>query len=104
MIIGALACLIASMSWGAMFPVADHALEYIDPFYFSLIRYGAVAIVLMVLLLMKEGKRAFRLEGRGKLLVFFGTMAFTVYNVLIFLGQMLMGKSGVMVADRKSVV
>ncbi|AHX16554.1 DMT family transporter [Bacillus cereus] len=99
MIIGAVACLIASMSWGAMFPVADHALEYIDPFYFSLIRYGAVAIMLIVLLLMKEGKQAFRLEGRGKLLVFFGTMAFTVYNVLIFLGQMLMGKSGVMVAS-----
>ena len=31
----ALACLIASMSWGAMFPVADHALEYIDPFIFA---------------------------------------------------------------------
>lgn len=70
MIIGALACLIASMSWGAMFPVADHALEYIDPFYFSLIRYGAVAIMLIVLLLVKEGKQAFCLEGRGKLLVF----------------------------------
>ncbi|MBO1581746.1 DMT family transporter [Bacillus sp. XF8] len=99
MIMGALACLIASMSWGAMFPVADHALEYIDPFYFSFIRYGAVAIVLVLLLLMKEGKKAFRLEGKGKLLVFFGTMAFTVYNVLVFLGQMLMGKSGVMVAS-----
>ncbi len=99
MIIGALACLIASMSWGAMFPVADHALEYIDPFYFSFIRYGAVAIVLIALLLMKEGKKAFRLEGKGKLLVFFGTMAFTVYNVLVFLGQMLMGKPGVMVAS-----
>ncbi|KEK21944.1 transporter [Bacillus gaemokensis] len=99
MIVGALACLIASMSWGAMFPVADHALEYIDPFYFSFIRYGAVAIVLVLLLLIKEGKSAFRLEGKGKLLVFFGTMAFTVYNVLIFLGQMLMGKPGVMVAS-----
>ncbi|EEL50902.1 Uncharacterized transporter [Bacillus cereus Rock3-44] len=96
---GALACLIASMSWGAMFPVADHALEYIDPFYFSFIRYGAVAIILVLLLLMKEGKKAFRLEGKGKLLVFFGTMAFTVYNVLVFLGQMMMGKPGVMVAS-----
>ncbi len=76
----------------------DHALEYIDPFYFSLIRYGAVAIMLIVLLLSERGKQAFCLEGRGKLLVFFGTMAFTVYNVLIFLGQMLMGKSGVMVS------
>lgn len=99
MIVGAMACLIASMSWGAMFPVADHALEYIDPFYFSMIRYGAVSVVLVILLLIIEGKKAFRLEGKGKLLVFFGTMAFTVYNVLIFLGQMLMGKSGVMVAS-----
>ncbi|WIY61537.1 DMT family transporter [Bacillus arachidis] len=99
MMIGALACLIASMSWGAMFPVADHALEYIDPFYFSFIRYGAVTIALVLLLLMKEGKKAFRLEGKGKLLIFFGTMAFTVYNVLVFLGQMLMGKPGVMVAS-----
>ncbi|XDY98519.1 DMT family transporter [Bacillus manliponensis] len=97
--LGALACLVASMSWGAMFPVADHALEYIDPFYFSLIRYGAVAIVLVLLLWMKEGKKAFRLEGKGKLILFFGTMAFTVYNVLLFLGQMLMGKPGIMVAS-----
>ena len=78
MIIGALACLIASMSWGAMFPVADHALEYIDPFYFSLIRYGAVAIMLIVLLLMKEGKQAFRLEGRGKLLVFWNDGIYSI--------------------------
>ena len=87
------------MSWGAMFPVADHALGYIDPFYFTFIRYGAVSIVLVILLLMKEGKKSFRLEGKGKLLIFFGMMAFTVYNVLIFLGEMLMGKSGVMAAS-----
>ncbi|WP_420798417.1 DMT family transporter [Lysinibacillus parviboronicapiens] len=99
MILGAIACLIASISWGAMFPVADHALEYIDPFYFSTIRYGAVSIALIILLWIKEGKKAFQLEGKGKLLIFFGVMAFTVYNVLVFLGQMLMGKSGVMVAS-----
>lgn len=99
MIVGAMACLIASMSWGAMFPVADHALEYIDPFYFTFIRYGAVSIALVILLWMKEGKKSFRLEGKGKLLIFFGMMAFTVYNVLIFLGEMLMGKSGVMAAS-----
>lgn len=98
-IVGVLGCLIASMSWGAMFPVAEHALRYIDPFYFGLIRYGAVSIVLIILLLMKEGKKSFRLEGKGKLLIFFGVMAFTVYNVLIFLGEMLMGKSGVMAAS-----
>lgn len=99
LIIGALACLIAAMSWGAMFPVADHALTYIDPFYFSTIRYGSVTILLLILLAFKEGIQAFRFEGKTKHLLFFGVMAFTVYNILIFLGQMLMGQDGVMVAS-----
>ncbi|MED2777005.1 DMT family transporter [Bacillus thuringiensis] len=98
-LMGIFACFIASISWGAMFPVADHALKYMTPFYFSSIRYGAIAVILSVILLLKEGKKAFYLEGKGKSLVFFGTMAFTIYNLLVFLGQMQMGKSGVMVAS-----
>ncbi|PGS77371.1 EamA family transporter [Bacillus cereus] len=94
-----IACLIACMSWGAMFPVADHALNFINPFYFSFIRYGIIAIVLVLLLWIKEGKGAFCLEGKGKLLIFFGIMGFTLYNLLVFLGQALMGKQGVMVAS-----
>ncbi|MGG5773572.1 DMT family transporter [Bacillus subtilis] len=97
--IGALTCLVASMSWGAMFPVADHALEFIDPFYFSFIRYGVVTIMLVILLLVREGKKSFHLEGKAKWIILFGVMAFTVYNVLIFLGQRLMGKSGIMTAS-----
>lgn len=96
---GAFACLIAAMSWGAMFPVADHALQFIDPFYFSTIRYGTVTLLLIILLAWKEGLKAFRLEGKALSLLFFGTMAFTVYNILIFLGQSMMGQAGVMVAS-----
>ena len=99
LLMGIFACFIASISWGAMFPVAGHALEYMNPFYFSSIRYGAIAVILFVILLLKEGKKAFYLEGKGKSLVFLGTMAFTIYNLLVFLGQMQMGKSGVMVAS-----
>lgn len=99
LIIGALLCLIASMSWGAMFPVAHHALQKIDPFYFSFIRYIAVSAILCVLLLIKEGKSAFRLEGKGKQLTFYGTMAFVVYNMCIFLGQKLMGDAGIIAAS-----
>ncbi|WP_277586550.1 DMT family transporter [Psychrobacillus antarcticus] len=97
--LGAFLCFIASVSWGAMFPVAHHAFTYIDPFYFTLFRYGAVTIILVVLLLWKEGFKAFRMEGKGKLLWFFGTMAFTVYNLLIFWGEDLLGEPGVMVAS-----
>lgn len=98
-LIGALLCLTASISWGAMFPVAERALMYIDPFYFSFLRYLAVSVILGILLLMKEGKESFKLEGQGKRLLFFGTMAFTVYNFLIFAGQDLLGHNGVIVAS-----
>lgn len=98
-VIGSILCLIASMSWGAMFPVAHIALQQIDPFYFSFIRYFVVAIILSVMLWMKEGRSAFRLEGRGKTLLFLGTMAFTVYNMCIFFGQQLMGEAGAVAAS-----
>ncbi|WP_232695877.1 DMT family transporter [Brevibacillus daliensis] len=96
---GALLCLIASMAWGAMFPVAESAFAFIDPFYFSVIRYVLVSIILFVLLWVKEGKKALRLEGRGLPLWFFGTMAFTVYNLLVFTGQNQLGASGVILAS-----
>mgnify|MGYP001332560372 FL=1 len=96
---GALLCFVAAASWGAMFPVAHAAFKHIDPFYFTIIRYVSVTVILVFLLLWKEGKESFRLEGKGKLLWFYGTMAFTVYNLLIFWGEDLMGEPGVMVAS-----
>ncbi len=39
------------------------------------------------------------MEGKGFHLWFFGTMAFTVYNLLIFWGEDLLGEPGVMVAS-----
>lgn len=96
---GAFLCFIASASWGAMFPVANSAFKAIDPFYFTLIRYVSVTVLLVILLWWKEGKQAFRLEKRGWSLWFFGTMAFVVYNLLIFWGEDLMGEPGIMVAS-----
>nr|WP_245204102.1 DMT family transporter [Ammoniphilus resinae] len=97
--LGAFLCFIAAVSWGAMFPVAHAAFKHIDPFYFTIIRYGSVTIILVAILLWKEGKQAFRWEGKVLPLWFFGTMAFAVYNLLIFWGEDLLGKSGVMVAS-----
>ncbi|WP_077212985.1 DMT family transporter [Bacillus dakarensis] len=99
LLLGAILCFIAAVSWGAMFPVAHAAFKHIDPFYFTIIRYGSVTIILVVLLLWKEGKKAFRFEGKGLKLWFYGTMAFTVYNLFIFWGEDLLGEPGVMVAS-----
>ncbi|MGM8365902.1 DMT family transporter [Virgibacillus sp. W0181] len=96
---GALLCLIASASWGAMFPVANHAFQYIDPFWFTIVRYVPVSLILIIALLLVEGKKAFKLEGNGLVLWFFGTMGFVVYNLLIFVGQDLLGEPGVLLAS-----
>ena len=98
-LVGAFLCFIAAVSWGAMFPVAHSAFNHIDPFYFTMIRYGVVTVILVAMLLWKEGKKAFRLEGKGLSLWFYGTMAFTVYNLFIFWGEDLLGEPGVMVAS-----
>lgn len=103
-ITGSILCMIASVSWGAMFPVAHIALQQIDPFYFSFLRYFFVTVMLCILLWVKEGVSAFRLEGRGMALLFFGTMAFTVYNMGVFLGQHLMGEAGTIAASIMEVM
>lgn len=97
--LGALLALLASASWGAMFPVADAAFQYIHPFYFTIVRYVPVAIILLVALYFIEGKEALRSDGQLGSLWFFGTMGFTVYNLLIFYGQDLLGDSGVLLAS-----
>jgi drug/metabolite transporter (DMT)-like permease len=98
-LLGAFLCFIASVSWGAMFPVTNDAFNHMDPFYFTIFRYGSVTIILIIMLLWKEGIQAFRLEGKGFALWFFGTMAFVIYNILIFWGQDLLGGPGVMIAS-----
>src|SRR5699024_9432276 len=97
--LGALLCAVASMSWGAMFPIANDAFRYINPFYFTLIRYIPVVIILIVLLYMIEGRQAFKTEGKGWIIWFFGTMGFTIYNLFIFWGQDLLGGKGVLLAS-----
>jgi len=52
-VIGALFCLVAGGAWGAQFPIAGRALRLIDPFYFTVLRYVAVSVILVVLLLYR---------------------------------------------------
>jgi drug/metabolite transporter (DMT)-like permease len=98
-VMGALYCLVAGVAWGAQFPIAGSALKLIDPFYFTLLRYLVVSLILVALLIIAEGTRALSFEGKAKWLWLFGTMAFTVYNFLVFLGQKTAGPSGAVLAS-----
>lgn len=62
MLLGSLLCLLAVTAWGFMFPVMANALQFIDPFFFTTIRYGSAAIIFLILLFITEGKTSLHLE------------------------------------------
>ncbi|MBJ9236707.1 DMT family transporter [Citrobacter koseri] len=97
---GLLCCLLATVSWGAMFPVMTHALTRIDPFNFTTLRYGIAGIAFALLLLFHEGRPAFRLENERWVLAWlFGTLGFAGFGFLVFLGQHLAGPGGALTAS-----
>ena len=87
MLLGSLLCLLAVTAWGFMFPVMANALQFIDPFFFTTIRYGSAAIVFLILLLLTEGTKSLRLEKKTLSLLFYGTVGFAGYGFLVFYGQ-----------------
>jgi drug/metabolite transporter (DMT)-like permease len=52
---GIVLCLITVVAYGIQFPIAGHALQWLDPIYFTLIRYGATSILFILLLGIHEG-------------------------------------------------
>ncbi|KSV55794.1 transporter [Pediococcus acidilactici] len=97
--LGLLLCLISVLSWGGMFPIMEPALKVMDPFYFTLFRYGSVAIIFALILFITEGAHAFKTEGHVFKLWVFGTAAFAGFSFLVFLGQQLAGASGSIIAS-----
>ena len=64
-----------------------------------MLRYIAVSVILGLLLIASEGVGALRFDGRAGWAWLYGTMAFTVDNFLVFLGQKMTGSSGAVLAS-----
>jgi drug/metabolite transporter (DMT)-like permease len=78
--------LVPAFGWGAMFPIADSAIEHVDPFHLTAIRYLIASIAFLLLLRAFEGARALRLDGRGLELFLYGSAGFAGFNLLAFAG------------------
>lgn len=97
---GVILCLIATLSWGAMFPVMTSALSHVDPFHFTAARYTIAGLAFAILLFFKEGAAAFRLKGERVVLAWLlGTAGFAGFGFLVFLGQQLAGPTGALTAS-----
>lgn len=78
--------LIAVLSWGAMFPIAAHALPHVDAFNLTAIRYGIASLAFLAILALVEGRQALRFEGRLRELFVLGSLGFAGFNLLTYLG------------------
>ncbi|TCL03122.1 DMT family transporter [Sodalis ligni] len=97
---GLICCVLATVSWGAMFPIMTNALIHMDPFNFTTLRYGIAGLAFAILLLFLEGHKSFNLKGeRWGLAWLFGTLGFAGFGFLVFLGQHLAGPAGALTAS-----
>jgi drug/metabolite transporter (DMT)-like permease len=85
-VVGSAMLVVATASWGAMFPVAQSALTAVDAFHLTLFRYGLGALIFAAILMAAEGRRALRTHGRRLELTVFGTLGYAGFSLFVFTG------------------
>jgi drug/metabolite transporter (DMT)-like permease len=72
--------------WGGQFVVGKSALDHVDAFPLSTIRYAIAAILLLALLAAVEGRASLRLDGKGLRLFALGSLGFAGFNLFAYTG------------------
>lgn len=98
--LGVVYCLVATVSFGFMFPVMTSALRRVDPFTFTSLRYLIAVAASLILLRVKEGPAALRSSGEPMALAWLlGSIGFAGFSFLVFLGQQMAGRDGALTAS-----
>jgi drug/metabolite transporter (DMT)-like permease len=84
--LGVLFATTTAVVWGGQFVVGKSALESIDAFPLSTIRYALAATLWLVVLAAVEGPRSLRLDGHGWRLFWLGSLGFAGFNLLAYTG------------------
>lgn len=85
---GALLTLAAALLWGAQFPVAKLTFAAVDPFHTTAVRYLLPTIILVGLLVRREGLAALRFDRRAREATLFGVIGMCGSPALVFGGLM----------------
>ena len=83
---GAAATLVAVLIWGSQFPIAKDTFAIVDSFHVTAIRYGIGSLMLVPILLWREGRSAFFLYGRFWPVMLLGLIGMCGSPMLMFLG------------------
>jgi drug/metabolite transporter (DMT)-like permease len=84
--LGVLFATTTAVVWGGQFVVGKSALESVNAFPLSTIRYAFAAVLWLVVLWVVEGRSSLRLDGRGWRLFWLGSLGFAGFNLLAYTG------------------
>jgi drug/metabolite transporter (DMT)-like permease len=84
--LGVLFATTTAVVWGGQFVVGKSALESVNAFPLSTIRYAIAAVLWLAVLWVVEGRSALRLDGRGRRLFWLGSLGFAGFNLLAYTG------------------
>jgi drug/metabolite transporter (DMT)-like permease len=74
--------LVAVTAWGLMFDIIGRALHHVDAFNLTALRYGLGVLILIAILVAREGLAALGPNGRSVELVLLGVVGFAGFNLL----------------------
>jgi len=78
--------LVSILCWVPLFPLAKRALPIVDAFALGSIRYAIGSALFVGLLVLMEGTRALRYDGRFLPALVFGLIGITGFNFLVWFG------------------
>ncbi|MFB9908336.1 EamA family transporter [Allokutzneria oryzae] len=70
--------------WGGQFAASAEVMKHVDVVHMTLARYSIAAVVLLVALVVVEGRQALSLQGRGGRVLGLGALGYVGFNVLGF--------------------
>src|SRR3954471_4044305 len=76
--------LTAALAWGAMFPVAATAIQHVDAFHLTAVRYLVATAIFLRLLALIEAPRALLPQAGPLELFVLGTLGFAGFNLLTY--------------------
>jgi len=72
--------------WGAFLPVAKSALQAVDPYWLTAMRFGTAALVFLGLLWLREGRDRISTGGQPWKMLIFGACGFGGFGICLFEG------------------
>lgn len=84
-LVGVVCLLFATCSWGGLFVFGKRSLDYLDPYWFTAVRYLSSALIFATILAFGRGGLG-KVKGVWFRLFFLGVFGYGVFGTMVFVG------------------